>query len=1073
MQVIGNGTGDVISLGTRDCSLQRRHQKVIEEAPAPNISSDIERNLCSTAERLMQQAAYLNAGTVEFIYDAHSQEFYFLEVNTRLQVEHGVTESIYQVDLVEWMLRVAYVKSSDLSNLRALKPQGHAIQARIYAEDPLNGFRPSSDLINDIHWPTEPKASRIDTWITPGCFVSPLYDPLLAKIIVHSDNRKHCIDQLLKCIQQTEIWAVQNNLQYLAHCLDQNFFKDADMHTRCLDTLMFSTHRIDVLQPGTQTTIQDLPGRVGYWDIGIPPSGPFDDLSFKLGNQLLGNTPEAAGLEITLNGPTLKFHHGTNFCLTGADIEAHLNNQPVESWEVIAIKPGDILSIGKIKNQGTRAYLLIQYGIQCPKYLGSRSTFTLGEFGGYAGRALKTGDSLHCMPPSSSLSTTTIASEQAKGAERTERTERSVSFYRPLMHSEWVLHATYGPHGAPEFFTEQDIHSFFQSTWKVHYNSSRTGIRLIGPKPQWARTDGGEAGLHPSNIHDNAYAFGTVDFTGDMPVILGPDGPSLGGFVCPATVIQADRWKLGQLKAGDTVKFQMVSLDSAHERLKLQRYNLPEYFQCDSSMHSHLNESDNSFKGKPSSQLSSHENRHVNTHVNTHVNSHANPLVNPQKTESAYSKQSPILKSWNNAEGLKITYRLAGDHFVLVEYGDMALDFALRFRIQALYLAIQNASQSHASNHNSNHNSNHHELNGIIDLTPGIRSLQIHFDPDQCSFSHLLQHLEQFEDELGNTKDLEFDSRIIHLPLSWDDPACQQAIDKYSQSVRSNAPWCPSNLEFIRRINGLDDIESVKTRVFRASYLVLGLGDVYLGAPVAVPLDPAHRLVTTKYNPARTWTAENSVGIGGAYLCIYGMEGPGGYQFIGRTLQMWNRYKRTDTFDKPWLLRHFDQIQFYPVTAEKLQQIREDFPLGRYPLKIEHSQISLSTIEQQTQKNLSEITKFQEKRKSAFNNELQLWKETGQLTIESPEPSAIVENNSTPNLNNDEFLLESSVSGHVWKMCVDLNQPVSSGETIIILESMKMEFPLQATQRVAVQKWLVKPGMMIEAGKPLAIMKPL
>ena len=121
----------------------------------------------------------------------------------------------------------------------------------------------------------------------------------------------------------------------------------------------------------------------------------------------------------------------------------------------------------------------------------------------------------------------------------------------------------YGPHGAPDFFTDNDISTFFDSEWEVHYNSSRTGVRLIGPRPEWARETGGEAGLHPSNIHDNAYAFGTVDFTGDMPVILGPDGPSLGGFVCPATVISADLWKLGQLKAGAKVRFVPVSYAQA------------------------------------------------------------------------------------------------------------------------------------------------------------------------------------------------------------------------------------------------------------------------------------------------------------------------------------------------------------------------------------------------------------------------------------------------------------------------------------------------------------------------------
>jgi urea carboxylase len=155
------------------------------------------------------------------------------------------------------------------------------------------------------------------------------------------------------------------------------------------------------------------------------------------------------------------------------------------------------------------------------------------------------------------------------------------------------------------------------------------------------------------------------------------------------------------------------------------------------------------------------------------------------------------------------------------------------------------------------------------------------------------------------------------------------------QSVRSDAPWCPSNIEFIRRINGLDSVETVQRILFEASYLVLGLGDVYLGAPVATPIDPRHRLVTTKYNPARTWTPENAVGIGGAYLCVYGMEGPGGYQFVGRTVQMWNRYRQTADFKdgKPWVLRFFDQLRFYPVSESELLELRKDFITGSFKLR--------------------------------------------------------------------------------------------------------------------------------------------
>ena len=112
----------------------------------------------------------------------------------------------------------------------------------------------------------------------------------------------------------------------------------------------------------------------------------------------------------------------------------------------------------------------------------------------------------------------------------------------PVYQNHWDIAVLYGPHGAPDFFTDADVRMFFGTDWQVHYNSSRTGVRLIGPKPEWARRDGGEAGLHPSNIHDNAYAIGAIDFTGDMPVILGPDGPSLGGFVCPAVVLASERW---------------------------------------------------------------------------------------------------------------------------------------------------------------------------------------------------------------------------------------------------------------------------------------------------------------------------------------------------------------------------------------------------------------------------------------------------------------------------------------------------------------------------------------------------
>ncbi len=409
--------------------------------------------------------------------------------------------------------------------------------------------------------------------------------------------------------------------------------------------------------------------------------------------------------------------------------------------------------------------------------------------------------------------------------------------------------------------------------------------------------------------------------------------------------------------------------------------------------------------------------------------------------------RSPIVKRTSVA-GDDVICRLAGDHFLLLELGPQELDIGRRFRVHALMLWLQANT-----------------LDGIRELTPGIRSLQIHYDAQRLSLAALLDHIDRATDALVHSDDLSVPARIVHLPLSWDDEACRLAIEKYTQSVRPDAPWCPSNLEFIRRINGLADIDAVREIVFAASYMVMGLGDVYLGAPVATPLDPRHRLVTTKYNPARTWTAENSVGIGGAYLCVYGMEGPGGYQFVGRTLQMWNRYRQTDAFTQPWLLRFFDQIRFYPVTAQELQQIRRDFPLGNYPLKIEETTFNLADYHRFLQQHSSAIAHFQSQRQTAFAEELAQWRRDGQLTYQQEE-SAVVDGDEDV-LPDGITGVDSPVSGSVWQLLVAEGDLVAAGAAVMILESMKMEIEIHATQSGCVSKIIKQQGHAVTAGQTL------
>ena len=172
-------------------------------------------------------------------------------------------------------------------------------------------------------------------------------------------------------------------------------------------------------------------------------------------------------------------------------------------------------------------------------------------------------------------------------------------------------------------------------------------------------------------------------------------------------------------------------------------------------------------------------------------------------------------------EDTRLVARLSGDTHLLLEIGPAELNLVLRFRGHALMQTLEAM-----------------QLDGVLDLTPGIRSLQVHYQPETLAIDRLLRIVEDSWEEVCLARDLKVPSRIVHLPLSWDDPACQLAIEKYMTTVRKDAPWCPSNLEFIRRINDLPDLDEVYRTVFEASYLVMGLGDVYLGAPVATPWTP-------------------------------------------------------------------------------------------------------------------------------------------------------------------------------------------------------------------------------------------
>ncbi|MEU4247721.1 urea carboxylase [Amycolatopsis sp. NPDC026612] len=974
VQVFGDGFGEVLALGTRDCSLQRRNQKVVEECPAPELPEAVRRQLVDAAVALCSSVRYRSAGTVEYVYDAERGEAAFLEVNTRLQVEHPVTEAVYGVDLVAWMLRLA---QGDRAMFRAVPvARGHAVEARVYAEDPSAGHRPSAGLVTRVTLPPE---TRVDTWVEAGTTVTTHYDPLLAKVICAGTDRAEALANLRDALAATRFDGVQTNLGQLRAAAAAGAFAAAVHDTSTLDDVEDAEPRIDVVRGGTMTTVQDWPGRSGFWSVGVPPSGPMDDRSLRLGNLALGNPEGAPGLECTVDGVALRFSHATEVCVTGAPATVLVDGAEVPLWTPVEVPAGAALDV-RACTAGLRSYVLVRGGVDVPEFLGSAATFTLGKFGGHGGRALAAGDVLRPGPAPADPVLGPVAEAD-----------------RPAIATHWTIGALEGPHAAPEFFTPEDVDTFYATDWQVHFNSARTGVRLVGPRPKWARADGGEAGLHPSNIHDTPYAIGAVDYTGDLPILLGPDGPSLGGFVCPATVATGERWKLGQLRPGDTVRFVPIGPDHAA-----------------------------ALRRRPASAVE----------PSRPARDDGGVLARLSSSDSVESSGEP-----------SVTYRRSGDDNLLVEYGEMKLDLALRMRVHAL--AERLAAEG---------------VPGIVDLTPGIRSLQVHVDPDALPVGKALGLVRELERDLPPTHDLVVPSRSVRLPLSWDDPATREAIERYMTGVRDDAPWCPWNIEFIRRVNGLSSVDDVYRTVFDAEYLVLGLGDVYLGAPVATPLDPRHRLVTTKYNPARTWTAENSVGIGGAYLCIYGMEGPGGYQFVGRTVQVWNSWRGGD---QPWNLRFFDRISWYPVSAEELLDLRARSASGQQELDTTEGSFALADYQKFLADNAGSIADFRATQSAAFEAERQAWAAAGEF---DPKPEPVTRPPARVEAPPGGHVVEAPFAATVWRVDVAAGERVENAQSLVTLEAMKTEARIPAPASGEVVEVLVSPGDQVAPGTPLVVL---
>jgi acetyl-CoA carboxylase biotin carboxylase subunit len=238
VQLLGDAHGQVLPFVERECSIQRRHQKVVEETPSIVVDERLRRKITTAAAQVAGAVGYVNAGTIEFLLDEDGQ-FYFLEMNTRLQVEHPVTEMVTGIDLVRWQIRIARGERLDLDADELLRPRGHAIECRVYAEDPDNGFLPSPGRIVSLRTPGGP-GIRDDSSATAGLDVPIFYDPMISKLVAWGETRNHAIARLRRALSEYIVTGIKTTVPFFSWLLAQPEFTDGRFHTAYLDGVLSS-----------------------------------------------------------------------------------------------------------------------------------------------------------------------------------------------------------------------------------------------------------------------------------------------------------------------------------------------------------------------------------------------------------------------------------------------------------------------------------------------------------------------------------------------------------------------------------------------------------------------------------------------------------------------------------------------------------------------------------------------------------------------------------------------------------------------------------------------------------------
>ncbi|KAK2768290.1 hypothetical protein FQN54_000143 [Arachnomyces sp. PD_36] len=1024
VQVFGNGQGKAIHFGERECSIQRRHQKVIEECPSPFVTKnpELRERLCSAAVRLAESISYGSAGTIEFLVDDQSGDFFFLEMNTRLQVEHGITELCYNVDLVELMLKQADAQLSgrgglDASHLRSLQPDspyGVAIEARVYAENPARNFSPSPGTLQIVEW-RELSGSRIDTWAHTGTKITTNYDPLIAKVMFHSATRGDSIKGLHTILTGSRICGPPTNLEFLSSIISSTEFEEGRTLTRFLNEFKYSPAAIDILAGGAYTLIEDWPGRptIGR---GFSHSGPMDPLAFRIANALVGNPIGLEGLEITLSGPDIMFLGGAVVALCGAPMEATLDGSPFPMWTRMKINAGQRLKIGKTTGGGCRSYLSIFGGLPgIAEWFGSKATSPMVGVGGYQGRQLASGDLLAI----------------TRDVPEVEGSLSLPEHLRPDYPTHWELLSLPGPYDEG-YLLPEDIDMMYETTWQISHNSARGGIRLIGPKPKWARSDGGEGGGHPSNVIEYGYPMGTLNWTGDDPCIFPVDCPDLGGFVSATTIVKSDYWRLGQMKAGNTLKYRRVLLEDALAARRRVEDFIVKVVQCCAGKESFDQVSPLTYN-----ELPAKKNRGEGNAIVHQIKEHGNqPLV---------------------------SYRQGGDDYILIDYGHGAFDLNHRCRVTALIKALREAKGEITFS------------SGLIGTVGCGNSLSLYYNGLQIPQKKLIDYLCKIEDQLGDLSQAKMPSRRFRLPLTFESKRQSAALQRYIETQRPYAAYLPDNIDFVAKNNAFTR-EQFEKIYLTASFMVVAVG-FFTALPLSLPVDPRQRMNCPKMNPSRVFTPEGQVSWGGSCMALYNVESPGGYQLTGMSipgvdiLGSKNGYSQ----DKPWMFEDFDQITFYPVTEEEYEKEMALFHSGRYEYKWDNVIFDMAEHNKLLRETKDEVAEIRARQRLAQAEMDKIEKQMLARWAEEKKANEVPMDTVEALLQDPDIIpIEAPLNANVWKVEINEGDKVRNDHVVVILEAMKLEIAVRAeadTEGGTVEKLLVKPNDVVEAGKALLLVR--